>query len=160
MSSLAARMQARWSGFSAREQGLLRASGWLCLVALVWWVGLAPALSALRQAERQRPLLDAQWQQMQRLQAQARAIQAQPALAAQQTRQALEASLKPLGTAAQLTAQGDRLTVTFRAVSAEAWAQWLAQVRLNARALPAETRLQRGASGAWDGTVVFNLAGS
>jgi general secretion pathway protein M len=158
--SLAAGLQARWSGLSAREQSLLRASGWLCLAALVWWLGLAPAFSALRQAERQRPLLDAQWQQMQHLQAQARAIQAQPALAAQQTRQALEASVKSLGPAAQLTAQGDRLTVTFRAVSAEAWAQWLAQVRLNARALPAETRLLRGASGAWDGTVVFNLAGS
>lgn len=158
--SLFAQWQARWRGFSPREQGLLRAGGWLCLLALVWWVGLAPALSALRQAERQRPLLDAQWEQVQRLQAQARAIQAQPALAAPQARQALEASLKPLGAAAQLTAQGDRLTVTFRAVNADAWAQWLAQVRLNARVLPTETRLQRAASGAWDGTVVFNLAGN
>lgn len=158
--SLVAQLQSRWSGLSSREQGLLRLGGWLCLLALIWWLGLAPALSALRQAERQRPLLDAQWQQMQRLQAQARAIQAQPALAAQETRRALEASLKPLGAAAQMSVQGERLTVSFRGVSAEAWAQWLTQVRLNARALPSETRLQRGASGAWDGTVVFNVAGS
>lgn len=157
--SLRSQLQGRWSGLSAREQNLLRLSAWLCLAALVWWVGLAPALAKLRQVERQRPLLDVQWQQMQRLQAQARAIQAQPALAAQQTRQALEASLKPLGAAAQLAVQGDRLTVTFRAVSAESWTQWLAQVRLNARALPMDTRLQRAPSGAWDGTVVFNLAG-
>ena len=35
--------------------------------------------------------------------------------------------------------------------------QWLAQVRLNVRVLPAEARLRRNAAGTWDGTMVLNL---
>ena len=36
-------------------------------------------------------------------------------------------------------------------------AQWLAQARINARALPGEARLNRTAAGLWDGTVVLTL---
>jgi general secretion pathway protein M len=41
---------------------------------------------------------------------------------------------------------------------ADALAQWLAQVRLNVRVLPAEARLRRSAAGSWDGTLVLHLA--
>ena len=61
-------LQNRWRGLPAREQRLL----WLALgvvaLALLWWVAVAPALAVLKTAPQQHAVLDAQLQQMQRLQ--------------------------------------------------------------------------------------------
>jgi general secretion pathway protein M len=62
-----------------------------------------------------------------------------------------------LGNTAQLVQVGERATVTFKGASADAVAQWLAQVRLNARSIPSEARLVRSAAGTWDGTLALNL---
>lgn len=150
-------IRARWSQISAREQRLVLVAMVLVLVALVWWVALAPALATLRAAPAQHRVLDAQLQQMQRLQAQAASIQAQPVLARDDARRLLEASVKPMGATAQLMIAGDRVTVNFKGVSADALAPWLTQVRQNAHAVPAEARLQRNAAGTWDGSMVLTL---
>jgi general secretion pathway protein M len=118
---------------------------------------VAPALATLRGAEPQRRALEAQLQQMQGLQAQAKALQAQPRLAPDEARRLLEASVKPLAPTLQLALVGDRATVTLKGMTADALAQWLAQVRLNVRVLPTEARLRRSAAGTWDGTLVLNL---
>jgi len=102
-------------------------------------------------------VLDAQLQQMQRLQTQALQLRAQPLVTADGARQALEGSLKPLGTSAQMVVQVERVTVTFKAVAPDALAQWLATARQNARMVPTEARLTRNAAGAWDGMVVMQL---
>ena len=149
---------ARWHSISRHEQQLVLAATALVLLALLWWLALAPALAMLRSASQQHPLLDAQLQQMQRLQAQANTLKAQPRLPFSEARRLLEASIQPLGTAAQLVVQGERVTVTFKRVSADALAQWLAQARLNARAVPSEARLVRSATGTWDGTLVLTVA--
>ena len=93
------------------------------------------------------------------LQAKARALQALPKLNAMDARRALEDSLKPLGAAAQMTAQMDRLTVTLKGVSAQALAQWLSSCRQNAHSVPSEAHLKRANTGAdgWDGFVVFSM---
>ena len=51
---------------------------------------------------------------------------------------------------------GDRATLTLRDTPPEALAQWLAQVRINARALPVDSQITRepGSPG-WSGTVVL-----
>ena len=150
---------ARWNAMSRREQQLLLPALALVLVALVWWLGLAPALATLRSVNKQDPLLDTQLQQMQHLQAQAKTLQAQPPLPLSETRRLLEASVKPLGATAQLLVAGERATVTFKGASADAVAQWLAQVRLNARLVPSEARLVRASTaGSWDGTLVLTLS--
>lgn len=149
--------QARWRATSPREQRLLLVAFALVLGALLWWVALAPALATLKGAETRQRVLDAQWQQMQRLQAQAQALQAQPPLAPAVARGLLEASLKTLGDTAQLSVTGERVTVTLKATSADALAQWLAQVRLNVRTAPSEARLVRNAAGSWDGALVLTL---
>ena len=154
---LPATLQARWNGTSPREQRLLLGALALVAVALVWWVALAPALATLRAADKQHPALDAQLQHMQQLQTQAQTLQAQPRLAFDEARRLLEASVKPLGATAQLVVVGDRVTVTLKAISADSLAQWLAQARLNARALPGEARLVRNAAGTWDGALVLSL---
>ncbi|MEI6760597.1 MAG: type II secretion system protein GspM [Betaproteobacteria bacterium] len=150
-------LQARWGELSRRERGAVRAAAALLLLAALWWLGMAPALNTLRGAEQQHRLLEAQLQDMQTMQAQARALQAQPRLAPEEARRLLEASVKPLAPGLQLSLVGDRATVTLKGVAADTLAQWLAQVRLNLRLLPTEARLRRSAPGVWDGTLVLNL---
>jgi general secretion pathway protein M len=151
-------VKARWSATSPREQRLVWGALALVLGALVWWVGLAPAIATLRVSAAQQVSLDAQLQQMQQLQAQAKVLQAQPQLAMEDARRQLEIAIKPLGTAAQMTVAGERVSVTFKNVPSDAWAQWLTQVRQGARVVPSEVRLLRNAAGQWDGTLVLMLS--
>jgi general secretion pathway protein M len=150
-------LRARWQALASRERQWLLSAALLVLAALVWWLAISPALLTLRSAASQRLLLDAQLQQMQSLQAQAKALQAQPRIAADEARRLLDASVKSFGPAAQLQLAGERAVVSFKGASADALAQWLLQVRLNVRAVPSEARLLRGANGSWDGTVTLNL---
>jgi general secretion pathway protein M len=157
-------LAARWHALNPREQTLLRSAAFLSGLALLWWLALAPALGTLRQAENQHQALETQWQQMQGLQAEARALQAEPRIGHDDALRALETSVRQsLGASAQLQVTGDRATLSLRSVPAGALAQWLAQARVNARAIPAEARLTRSPATAaagpasWDGTLVLNL---
>ena len=150
-------LQSRWRNVLPREQRLALLALGVVLLALLWWGAVAPALKVLRTAPQQHLVLDAQNQQMQRLQAQALALRAQPVITANEARSALEASLKPLGDSAQMVVQVERVTVTLKAVSPDALAQWLATARQNARTVPTEARLTRNTAGAWDGSVVLQL---
>lgn len=149
-SSLAAALapaRARWAALAPREQTLVSGAAAVVVLALLWWVAIAPALKTLQNAETQRRTLDAQWQTMQSLQIQAQALQSQPGVNQGDALRALESSVKQgLGATAQLNVVGDRATVTLRGTSADALAQWLAQARVNARALPSEARLTRTAA--------------
>ena len=158
--SVLTEFQSRWRNVSPREQRLLMLALGVLLLALLWWVALAPALTVLKTAPQQHLALDAQNQQMLRLQAQALALRAQPLITASEARSALDASLKPLGDSAQMVVRVERVTVTFKGVTPEALAQWLATARQNARMVPTEARLTRNAAGAWDGTVVLQLPAS
>lgn len=136
--------RARWATLAPREQMLVSGAAAVVALALLWWVAVAPALQTLKHAETQRRMLDAQWQTMQSLQIQARALQSQPGINRSDVLRALESSVKQgLGATAQLSVVGDRATVTLRGTSADALAQWLAQARVNARVLPSEARLVR-----------------
>jgi general secretion pathway protein M len=152
-----AQFQAWWRAVSPREQRLVLAALGLVSAALLWWVGLAPALATLRAVEQQRPQLEARLQHMQRLQAQAKTLQAQPRPSADEARRTLEAAVKPLAATLQMSVMGERVTLTLKGLPADALAQWLAQARLNARVVPSEARLVRNVSGTWDGTLVLTL---
>ena len=166
----------RWAALQPREKTLVLGAALLVLAALLWWLALAPALKTLRNAPQQHQALDAQLQQMKRLQAQATQMQTQPVLDQDASRRALDAAVKQrLGATTQVNVVGDRATVILKAVPADAIAPWLAQVRTNARALPVEVKLNRSSAppatasaagkGAapttapprWDGTVVLAL---
>ncbi len=165
-------LQARWAALQPREKSLVLGAALLVLAALLWWLALAPALKTLRNAPQQHQVLDAQLQQMKRLQAQATQMQSQPVLDQDAARRALDAAVKQrLGASTQVNVVGDRATVILKAVPADAIAPWLAQVRTNARALPVEVKLNRSSAPAatgkdaapataqpqWDGTVVLAL---
>ena len=58
---------------------------------------------------------------------------------------------------------GDQATATFKAAEATALAQWLAEVRINARTVPTELRLSAAPTaaarpGVWQGSAVFALS--
>lgn len=155
-------LQARWQALGQREQTLLRSVALLVGLALLWWGLMAPPLRTLQQADAQQRSLDAQWQKMQGLRAQAQALQSQPRISRDDALRALQASVKLLGASAQLSVVGDRATVTLRNTPADALAQWLAQARANAGAIPDEARLVRNTSSpagpaVWDGMLVLRL---
>lgn len=151
--------RARWAALAPREQTLVSGAAAVVAVALLWWVAVAPALQTLQNAETQRRTLDTQWQTMQSLQVQAQALQSQPGINQSDALRALESSVKQgLGATAQLSVVGDRATVTLRGTSADALAQWLAQARVNARALPSEARLTRTAAPAPGGAAAVSSA--
>lgn len=151
-------LKQRWATLAPREQALVGGAALLVLLALVWWIALAPAIATLRSADAQHRALDAQLQQMRRLQAQAKAMQSQPRQSHDEAMRQLEAAIREqLGTSARTTIAGERVTVTLLNAPAEGLARWLTQVRSNARALPGEAKLARNASGGWDGTLVVTL---
>ncbi|GAA4329547.1 hypothetical protein GCM10023165_02580 [Variovorax defluvii] len=179
LEALQARWQAWWPELEPREQRLIGAAAAVVLLALLWWVALAPALRTLSAAPAEHARLDAQLQQMTGLQAQAKALQAQPRASRDDAMRALESSVREsLGPNAQLqpAASGEGVSVAVRALRADTLAQWLAQARTNARAVPREVHLARSAQSApaegggtapaksgerpvprWDGTVVMGL---
>lgn len=152
-----------WARLAPRERRLLAMAAAVVGLALLWWLALAPALATLRQAETQSRALDAQWQQMQSLQAEAEALKSSPRMAHDEALRALETSVKQrLGAAAQLSVVGERANLTLKSVPAAALASWLAEARVNARAVPVEARLTRapGAAGSeaqWSGTLSLGL---
>ena len=151
-------LAARWAALAPREKLLVGTAAAVVGVAVLWWVGLAPALQTLRTAPEQHRALDAQLQRMQALQAQAQTLQAQPKQGYDEALRALELTIRQrLGTTARYSIGGDRVTVTLTAAAPDTLAQWLTQARVNARALPAEARLVRNAAGQWDGTLVMTL---
>lgn len=172
-------LHARWKALAPREQALLASATALVLLALLWWLALAPALQTLRTAPARHAALDQQVQRMQSLQAEAQQLQGAPRAAATDVVGQLRATLtQRLPGTAQLQASGDRVTVTLKGAPADGLAQWMSQARANARATPVEARLSRAADAAaprpgatkgaaaadpantlprWDGTLVLAL---
>lgn len=152
-----------WQSLAPREQNLLRAAAVLIALALLWWLALAPALHTLQTAPARHASLDAQWQQMRALQAQAQLLQNAPRTTPQAALDALQVSVtERLGTSARLSLAGDRATLTLQGTPADALATWLVQARSNAHAVPQEAHLTRTATPSssgtrWDGTLVLTL---
>jgi general secretion pathway protein M len=148
---------------SPRERKAVLIALWIVGLGLLWWLAVAPALATLREAPARHARLDAQLGQMQRLAATANALRAESAAqppGRDEVMRALEAATTSLGATAQLSVLGDRATVTLRGTQPAALAQWLAQVRINARLLPLETQLTRDpATAGWNGTVVLSGPG-
>ena len=151
-------LAARWAALAPRERVLVAAAATVVGVALLWWVALAPALTTLRSADAAHRSLDAQLERMLRLQTQAQAMQPQPRQNPEEAMRQLDNAIRQqLGTAGRYSIAGERVTLTLTGVPSPVLAQWLAQVRVNARAIPTEARLTRNAGGTWDGTLVLTL---
>jgi general secretion pathway protein M len=177
------RWKERWDVLAPRERAMATAAAAFIALALLWWIALAPAMRTISAAREEHAKLDAQLLQMTTLQAQAKALQAQPRTNRDDAVRALEESVRQgLGPNAQLQSAGvgEGANLSVRGVSADALAQWLAQARGNAHAVPREVHLTRSQAttpaaasrdGApreaakedaspkvrWDGTLVMSL---
>lgn len=157
-------IKAAWSALAVRERRMLGLAAAVVGAALVWWLLLAGPLATLNTATAQRQKIDAQLQHMQALARQAASLQSQTRTTPQDAARLLQSTAQQmLGTNAQIAVMGDRATLSLKGANADALAQWLAQARQNAQALPVEVRISRsnspGTSGVptWDGSVVLNL---
>lgn len=148
-----------WTQRAPREQRMLGIALALVAVALLWWLGVAPALRSLRQWETQSLQLQTQLQTMRGLQAEAQGLQAQPPLSTAAAQQALQGTLGALESSGGLVVQGTLATVTLRGTSPQALAQWLARVRTEARLAPSQASLSRDTKGGWSGTLQLPLPG-
>jgi general secretion pathway protein M len=159
-------LRARWTALAPREQNMTLLAGGVVALALLWWVALAPALHSLRTAPERHAQADRQLRQMQLLQAEAEQLRGNARPVVGDAKALLQSSLSAeLGASAQLNWMGDRAQVTLKAAPAAALARWLAQVRSNTHAVPAEMKLARTAQGAsatadsvrWDGSLALDL---
>lgn len=150
-------MRRTWDSLALRERRLVALAAALLLAVLLWMIGIAPAANTVRSAPARLDALDLQLQAMQRLAAQARALQGRASVGREDAVRALESSTQQrLGASAQLSVTGDRAVVTVRGAAPDVLAQWLSHVRAVARVTPGKASLTRGASG-WDGSMVFDL---
>lgn len=147
----------RWSLMSPRKQKAVKTVLAIFFGAGIWWMALAPALTTLRSTTTDRAKLDTQLQQMLRLQARADLARSRPRLAGDQRRY-LEVTVKTLGSGASVVWSGEVATVHLQEASGEAFAQWLAQLRMELHIGPNEVHLVRNASGGWSGSAVIRTS--
>jgi general secretion pathway protein M len=147
----------RWQNLSPREQTGLKLSATLLLAALVWALLLQPVWRLWQVHEQEGATLEQQRQQMVLLQAQAQALQKRTPLSRDEALRTLQALTRQALPAAQLAAQTDRVSISFKAASAASLAAWLQSIRENAQVRVLEAQWQRGPEGFWEGAMVLQL---
>jgi general secretion pathway protein M len=168
MKELRAQALTRWQALSPGEQRGIAVLGALLALLFFWSIAIAPALNTLHDSDNRRAQITQQQAHMLALQSQAQALQTRTPLSRDEALRHLQ-GLTP-GAQMQLNVQGERLSVQLKAVPATALANWLAQARSQAQALPVEAHLTRSnataASNAsitansvvvWDGNLVLSL---
>ncbi|MEO8921390.1 MAG: type II secretion system protein GspM [Caldimonas sp.] len=145
-----------WQGRAPREKQLIAVMTLAVLVLLVWWLALQPALRTLREAPVEIDRLDQQMQQMQLAAGEMQALRAASPVPAEQAMAALRAATDRLGGGAKLVVQGNRATLTFSGIAAEALRAWLGEARSAARARPVEAQMVKAASG-YSGSIVVGI---
>jgi general secretion pathway protein M len=109
-------------------------------------IAISPALRTLNASESQRAEVAQQVVQMRALQQRAQELQKTKPLSRDESIRSLQ-SITPTGNPAlQMTIQGDRVLVQLKNLSASQLANWLAQARSNAQALPDEVHISRSAT--------------
>jgi general secretion pathway protein M len=138
--------QSRWQGLNARERLLVSVFLGLFGVWLFVSIAISPALRTLNASESQRAEVAQQVVQMRALQQRAQELQKTKPLSRDESIRSLQ-SITPTGNPAlQMTIQGDRVLVQLKNLSASQLANWLAQARSNAQALPDEVHISRSAT--------------
>ena len=162
LSELRQSARAGWQQRAPRERYLLGLGAAVLLLALVWSQLIAPAWRVWREAPQRQAMLEAQTRQMRQWQAEAQQLQTPRRIEREQALRLLTASATSLlGPGAQVTPQGDSLRISLQAAPAAGLAQWLAQAREQALALPSQAQLQRqddkASEPTWRGTLLLRL---
>ena len=148
--------QQLWLQRKPRERLLLGVGAVVIGLALIWRVGLAPALDTWREAPTQQAKLDQQTQQMRQLQAQAQNLKTPQAISRSEAIQWLESHLSELGPQAKLTLQAEHIQISLQATPADTLANWLVQARELAHARPVQAQLKQTSGPAAESTVLWS----
>jgi general secretion pathway protein M len=148
-----------WRSRTPRERQALAVVAAVLIGFVVWSVLVEPALRTARESPAELDQLDAQYQQMQRVAAEAVALRGAPRVSASDAAAALRAATDRLGEHGKLVLQGDRATLTLAGVSPQELRAWLLEARSGARARTVNAQLQRGAQG-YSGTLGLALGGA
>jgi type II secretory pathway component PulM len=151
------RLNERWQALSPREKTGLQAALLLLLSALVWLVFLKPSLAAWQNHAKEWAALEQQRQQMAALQSQAQALQKRTPLSREEALKSLQALTRSAMPSAQVAAQNERVSVSFKAASATVLASWLQSARENAQVRVVDAQWQRTPEGLWEGAMVLKL---
>ncbi len=144
---------------SVSERRLLTVAAWLAALTVVVMVGVRPAWRTLQTVPAQMQAVEAELAVMRQQADEVQTLRQRPPVPPVQADAALQAATARLGAGARLSRQGDRAVLTFQGVPGEALAIWLEEVRVGARARPLEAEWQRGAEGAYQGSVTLALGG-
>jgi len=153
---LRAQWRVWWRSRAPRERIALTIGGALLGGFVVWSLLIAPAWRTARSAPAELDRLEVQLQQMQRLAADAKALQGAPSVSGAQAAVALRTATERLGGNASLVFQGDRATLTLSGVPGDALRSWLGEARSAARARATDVQLTRNAEG-FAGIIVVSL---
>lgn len=159
LDGIGAQLSSRWWQLPRRDRRAVLLAALVVLLALVWFVAVAPALATLRRAPAELDALDLQLQRMQQLAVESRELRATPPVGISQATAALNSATTRLGKAGKLSIVGDRATLTLTNVESAALRAWLNDARAAARARPVEAQLSRSGRG-YSGTVIVSLGGA
>lgn len=149
---------ARWTAMAPRERQMAQVAAALVLLTVLVLVFIRPALKSMQQTPAQLREISTQVGRMRAMADEAQVLRQQPPVPPVQAEAALKAATERLGPAARMSIQGDRATVEFTKVLGASLADWLAEVRVAARARPLEANLAQSEPGHYSGTVVLGLA--
>jgi len=151
--------QSRWQGLNARERLLVSVFFGLFGIWLFVSIAISPALRTLNSAQQQRAEVAQQVLQMRALQQRAQELQKTKPFSRDESLRSLQSITPPGNPALQMTVQGDRVMVQLKNLSASQLANWLAQARSNAQALPDEVHISRSATSSVSSSSVSALSG-
>lgn len=155
MNAISSQIQQLWRSRQPRERTLLAAAAALVLMALLWSLALRPAWQLWTQAPSSRLQAEQQRSAMLALQAQAQILQKQARIDPAQSRAALGQSVKNLG--AQLSGEGQRMTVDLPRVPIAALSAWLQALGPQMGARVIQASLQESEPGFWTGRLSVEL---
>lgn len=162
-------IQTAFERLAPRERTLITVAGSLLLLALLWWLALAPALQTWRESGNAHAKLDSELAQLQALALEAKQLKTAPRMSAKDAEGWLVQSVRKLGkSTVNLPAgglQGGFAQVTLTGADAAALANWLAEARTAAGWFPTEAHWKRAFSAdkdktaaLWDGSITLKLA--
>lgn len=159
LQGLRAQLTARWAAMAPRERQLVTVMAWLAAITLLFLIGVRPAWKTLQQTPVQLREVNAVLEDMQRQAAEVKALRQAPVVPPAQAEAALRSATERLGEGAKIRMLPDRATVTLTKVGGADLAQWLADVRANARARAVEANFAQVEPGVYSGTVSVVLPG-
>jgi general secretion pathway protein M len=145
-----------WQALALREKQLIATMIVAVAALLIWWIAIQPALGTLRTAPIEIDRLDQQMQQMQLAAAEMQTLRAASPVPTEQATAALRAATERLGSRAKLVVQGERATLSFTGIAADALRAWLGEARSGARARPLEAQMVKAAAG-YSGSITVSV---